>query len=264
MAYGKIKNGVIVYAPDTYESSVIRIDGFNNDINLMKEFGYKEVVESGNKDDKYVTKKVIEELEDKISIYYEVDNSKEIVEVIKASRIEKTRANLAEYLELNPLYSSVKDGIELPYTVTLEKQTQLTATMSDFISKALPYILQALFSGSAGGDFNSFMDSLPFELSWNSQGETCKKWTYSEMFELKNEMMAYVKPIVEYQRYLEKLITNFSTQEEVLDLDISFTRDKIDAYVEILRSSSDYNNVKEDIEETTESSEEDTELSQED
>lgn len=174
MTYGKIKNGVIVYAPDTYESSVIRIDGFNNDINLMKEFGYKEVVESGNKDDKYVTKKVIEELEDKISIYYEVDNSKEIVEVIKASRIEKTRANLAEYLELNPLYSSVKDGIELPYTVTLEKQTQLTATMSDFISKALPYILQVLFSGSAGGDFNSFMDSLPFELSWNSQGDTCK------------------------------------------------------------------------------------------
>lgn len=84
------------------------------------------------------------------------------------------------------------------------------------------------------------------------------------MFELKNEMMTYVKPIVEYQRYLEKLITNFSTQEEVLDLDISFTRDKIDAYVEILRSSSDYNNVKEDIEETTESSEEDTESSQED
>ena len=50
------------------------------------------------------------------------------------------------------------------------------------------------------------------------------------------------------------------------DLNIYFPSltDKIDAYVEILRSSSDYNNVKEDIEETTESSEEDTESSQED
>ena len=234
MAYGKIKNGVIVYAPDVYESSVIRIDGFNNDIALMKEFGYKEVVESGCMDDSYITNKIITELDDIISVNYEVDNSKEILDVVKASKIEKTRANLAEYLEMNPLMSSVKDGVELPYTVTLEKQTQLTATITDFVSNAFPYIIQAMASGLSGEEFGLYMNSLPIDLTWNSQGDTCKKWTYSEIFQLKTEMMNYVKPIVEYQRYLEKLITNYQTQEEIASLNIEFTRDKIDECIDIL------------------------------
>ena len=234
MAYGKIKNGVIVYAPDVYESSVITINGFNNDIALMKEFGYKEVVESGCMDDLYITNKVITELDDIISVNYEIDNSKEIVDVIKASKIEKTRANLAEYLEKNPLMSSAKDGVELPYTVTLEKQTQLTATITDFVSNAFPYIIQAMASGLSGKEFVSYMNSLPIDITWNSQGDTCKKWTYSEIFQLKTEMMNYVKPIVEYQRYLEKLITNYQTQEEIISLNIEFTREKIDECIDIL------------------------------
>ena len=234
MAYGKIKNGEIVYAPDVYESSVIRIDGFNRDIALMKEFGYKEVVESGCMDDLYITNKVITELDDIISVSYEIDNSKEIIDVIKASKIEKTRANLAKYLEMNPLMSSAKDGVELPYTVTLEKQTQLTATITDFVSNAFPYIIQAMALGLSGEKFGEYMNSLPIDLTWNSQGDTCKKWTYSEIFQLKTEVMNYVKPIVEYQRYLEKLITNYQTQEEIISLNIEFTREKIDECIDIL------------------------------
>ena len=41
MLYGKLINNEIVYAPDTYVSSVITIENFNKDENLMKEFGYK-------------------------------------------------------------------------------------------------------------------------------------------------------------------------------------------------------------------------------
>ena len=234
MAYGKIKNGEIVYAPDVYESSVIRIDRFNSDTALMKEFGYKEVVETGCTDDSYITNKIITELDDIISVNYEVDNSKEILDVVKASKIEKTRANLAEYLEMNPLMSSAKDGVELPYTVTLEKQTQLTATITDFVSNAFPYIIQAMTSGLSGEKFGEYMNSLPIDLTWNSQGDTCKKWTYSEIFQLKTEVMNYVKPIVEYQRYLEKLITNYQTQEEIASLDIEFTREKIDECIKLL------------------------------
>ena len=46
--------------------------------------------------------------------------------------------------------------------------------------------------------------------------------------------MNYVKPIVEYQRYLEKLITNYQTQEEIISLNIEFTREKIDECIQIL------------------------------
>ena len=86
----------------------------------------------------------------------------------------------------------------------------------------------------SGKEFVSYMNSLPIDITWNSQGDTCKKWTYSEIFQLKTEMMNYVKPIVEYQRYLEKLITNYQTQEEIISLNIEFTREKIDECIDIL------------------------------
>ena len=106
--------------------------------------------------------------------------------------------------------------------------------MTDFVSNAFPYIIQAMASGLSGKEFVSYMNSLPIDITWNSQGDTCKKWTYSEIFQLKTEMMNYVKPIVEYQRYLEKLITNYQTQEEIISLNIEFTREKIDECIQIL------------------------------
>lgn len=231
MAYGKIKDGKVIYAPEVYESSRIRIENFNTDIQLMQEFGYKEIYLHGYTDGTYVTKQRIEEGEDIISIYYDIDDSKEVLDVIKANKVNKTRINLAEYLEANPLISTAKGGVELPYTVTMEKQNQLTATIADFISSALPYIIQAIGEGVTGEAFTTYMDNLPIEISWNSQGETCETWKYSEIFQLKNEVMGYVKPIVEYQRYLEKTIVNCTGQIEINEIDISFTKEILDAYL---------------------------------
>ena len=44
-------------------------------------------------------------------------------------------------------------------------------------------------------------------------------------------MMSYVRPIVEYQRYLEKTIMEQEAQDKIYELDCYFTRDKIDKFI---------------------------------
>ena len=61
----------------------------------------------------------------------------------------------------------------------------------------------------------------PFCWTWTEE------WKYSELYQLKNEIMAYVVPIVEHQRKLEKQIMNCTTQEELKLIDISFTEELI-------------------------------------
>ena len=41
--------------------------------------------------------------------------------------------------------------------------------------------------------------------------------------------MEYVKPIVEYQRYLEKQIVKCTDVNELFNMDLEFTKEKIDA-----------------------------------
>ena len=183
--YAKLKEGVLCYAPKTYVSEVITINNFNEDVNLMKEFGYKAVVYDGYLDNKYTTTEVIEEVSDMIIIHKVLDNSEEVLDDIKNSLIDKTKINLAAYLENNPLISDAKGGVEKEYTVTAEKQNQLTSTVADFISNALPYIIQALTKGVLGDDLANYMDELPIDIYWNSRGDTCEKWKYSEIFKLK-------------------------------------------------------------------------------
>ena len=227
MKFGKLINGKIEYAPDIYKSEVLYIKDFNKDYKLMREMGYKEVIEERITDD-YKTIINIKEEKDSIKIIYDIDPSEENIKAIKEDKINLTKVNLDNYLNDNPLKSSVK-GEELYYTVTKDKQNQLTSIVADFISNALPYIIQAIGQGVIGEGFNDYLDNIPIELSWNSKGETCQTWKYSEIFQLKNEMMEYVKPIVEYQRYLEKQIVKCTDVNELFNMDLEFTKEKIDA-----------------------------------
>ena len=87
----------------------------------------------------------------------------------------------------------------------------------------MPYIVSN--SLSEGQTLEEYMDTLPIPLSWNSKGDTCEQWKYSELNQLKNEIFDYVMPIVEHQRKLEKTISNCTTQEELTSVNIEFTED---------------------------------------
>lgn len=219
--YGKIIDGVFKEAPQTYNLGSYTIANFNEDINLMTELGYKEVVPYDVPvDTRYRYISIYEERDGKIYETRVLDDSEELLDNLKTRRITQTREDLARYLEENPLVSSCKGGVEKKYTVTLEKQNQLTSTVADFLSNALPAIL----AGVA-------IEKVDSPIYWNAQGETCELWTYSEIYQLKNEMMAYVRPIVEYQRYLEKTIMEQEAQDKIYELDCYFTRDKIDKFI---------------------------------
>ncbi len=220
--FGKIIDGVFHEAPNTYTfGNGFTVTNFNNDIALLTELGYKEVVPFDIPIDtrfRYIT--TYEEKDGKIYERRELDTSEELLDDLKARRIAQTKDDLASYLKDNPLVSTCKDGIEKEYTVTLEKQNQLTSTVADFLSNALPIIL-------AGTP----IEQIDLPIYWNAQGDICEKWTYAEIFQLKNEMMSYVRPIVEYQRYLEKTIMEQKAQDKIYELDCYFTRDKIDKFI---------------------------------
>ena len=219
--YGKIIDGVFKEDPQTYNLGSYTIANFNEDVILMTELGYKEVVPYDVPvDTRYRYISTYEERDGKIYETRVLDDSEELLDDLKARRIAQTREDLARYLEENPLVSSCKGGVEKKYTVTLEKQNQLTSTVADFLSNALPIIL-------AGTP----IEQIDLPVYWNAQGDICEKWTYAEIYQLKNEMMSYVRPIVEYQRYLEKTIIEQEAQDKIYELDCYFTRDKIDKFI---------------------------------
>ena len=202
--YGKIIDGVFHEAPDTYTfGNGFTVTNFNNDVTLLTELGYKKVVPFDAPIDtrfRYVT--TYEEKDDKIYERRELDTSEELLDDLKARRIAQTKDDLASYLKDNPLVSTCKDGLEKEYTVTLEKQTQLFMKIVDHII-------------NPNG-----------KIEWNASGEVSKEWTYEEICQLRNEMVNYVTPIVEYQRKLEDTINKLDNQEAIYNLDCYFNKDK--------------------------------------
>ena len=168
--YGKIIDGVFHEAPETYTfGNGFTVTNFNNDITLLTEMGYKEVVKFDAPIDtrfKYIF--TYEEKDGKIFENRKLDTNEELLDDLKVRRIEQTKKDLARYLEENPLVSSCKDGIEKKYTVTLEKQNQLTTVISDYLSLEIP-------------------------LYWNAQGETSEEWTYDEICKLRKEMIKLIE-----------------------------------------------------------------------
>lgn len=219
--YGKIVDGELVIAPYEYKLGDLIVTNFDSDIPLMTTLGFKEIVPFDQPiDTRYRYISTYEEIDGKLYETRVLDDSEELLDDLKARRIAQTREDLARYLEENPLVSTCKGGIEKKYTVTLEKQNQLTSTVADFLSNALPIIL-------AGTP----IEQIDLPIYWNAQGDICELWTYAEIFQLKNEMMSYVRPIVEYQRYLEKTIMEQEAQDKIYELDCYFTRDKIDKFI---------------------------------
>ena len=114
------------------------------------------------------------------------------VETLREQRIAESKADLAAWLEENPM--TWADGKK--YAVTLEKQAQLTSSL------AVQQVAE-----SAG---------VERELRWNSTGEECTVWQYADLCALALAIAAYVEPRVSIQQAAEVELRNAATVEEVL------------------------------------------------
>ena len=114
---------------------------------------------------------------------------------LKNEKIEESKVLLAEYLSSHPLFSKAKYEEGRYYTVTEEKQRQLTSKMAMYNI----YSQQSL--------------SYPL-LKWNDVGNICEDWTVEELTKLAMEIDAYVTPLVEKQQAYEKKVQKVSNIEE--------------------------------------------------
>ena len=133
------------------------------------------------------------------------------LEEIKEKLILALKSNLSDYLLDNPLQSTVKYSEGRLYSVTLEKQQQLT-------SKLLLYNLYT-------------SQNIPYQLTWNDTGNICESWSSEELSTLSMQIDAYVTPLVKMQQTIEVKIKDSTSIEDVLQIDISYSSDNIEKYI---------------------------------
>lgn len=140
---------------------------------------------------------VFEEHEDKVT-----DNNN--LARAKSELIKLSKFNLSEYLENNPLFSTVKYEDGRMYNVTLDKQNLLASN-----------IITYQFAQQQG---------LDYQLEWNDTGEISEPWSISELIRLSIEIKNYVSPIVQQQQRIEKAIKGCKTIEELQQIDMTFKK----------------------------------------
>lgn len=140
---------------------------------------------------------VFEEHEDKV-----IDNNN--LARAKSELIKLSKFNLSEYLENNPLFSTVKYEDGRMYNVTLDKQNLLASN-----------IITYQFAQQQG---------LDYQLEWNDTGEISEPWSISELIRLSIEIKNYVSPIVQQQQRIEKAIKGCKTIEELQQIDMTFKK----------------------------------------
>ena len=126
---------------------------------------------------------------------------------LKKMFIEKSKQNLAKYLEDNPLRSSCHGGKEQIYTITLEKQNMFT-------SKYLAHTILAQCGSTE-------------RMMWNAQGKPCEEWLDYECLQFISEMNAYVTPLVSCQQHIEVEITEASSITELKTISLEIYPRKV-------------------------------------
>ena len=125
--------------------------------------------------------------------YAEVD-----FEEAKNAGIAESKEKLAEWLELHPYQHT--DG--KLYACTAEKQSLLNSNLASYErAKAV---------------------GIEYPLKWNSTGEKCTSWSYSDLLELSLSIAGYVAPRVSAQQAFELAIKACSTLEELESIVIDY------------------------------------------
>ena len=117
----------------------------------------------------------------------------------KAYRINQSKVALEEYLEANPIISSVHGGVEGVYSITKEKQDLMSQQYLTYqITKAV--------------------DPKNAVITWNERGGVCEPWTEEEFVQLVMEIKARVYPLVSYQQMIEKQINEFDNKSDIAEM----------------------------------------------
>ena len=130
---------------------------------------------------------------------------------LQENQIKLSKLNLSAYLETHPLFSTFKYEEGRYYNVTSEKQQQMTSKM----------MLNELYKAQG----------IPYELTWNDTGNICEPCTEVELATLSMQVDAYVTPLIKMQQTIEVEIKNATTQEEVLQIDVTYSDENIQRYV---------------------------------
>ena len=121
---------------------------------------------------------------------------------LKNNRIAESKQTLATWLEDNPMESEIHNPDGEYYTVTQEKQSQLTQML-------MLYSIAV----QAGGTM---------QLTWNCTGGVCEEWTYEQLSTLSFQIAEYVLPRVKKQQRYEVQIKDCETIEEVEAIEIEY------------------------------------------
>ena len=117
---------------------------------------------------------------------------------LKAAKIEESKTKLAQWLAANPM--SYTDGKQ--YSVTEEKQSLLNSNIASYErAKAL---------------------GIEYPLKWNSTGEECVEWSYTDLVALSLTIAAYVAPKVSKQQSIEISIKSCENTEDLDKIVISY------------------------------------------
>ncbi len=117
---------------------------------------------------------------------------------LKAEKIAESKLRLSEWLENNPmLYADGKH-----YSVTAEKQSLLNGNLASYER-----------AKNIG---------ISYPLKWNSTGDECTEWEYSELLKLSLTIAAYVAPKVSMQQSVELEIRACATLDELESIVISY------------------------------------------
>lgn len=138
----------------------------------------------------------------------------------KIYQIKYSKDLLAEYLVSNPLVSNVHGGEYKKYSVTQEKQSQLTSITLMANSVALKN--EAIKNDPNLTDEEKEALYIKYDITWNATGEPCEPWTLEELMSLGYQINEYVKPLVTEQQYVEVAIKNQTTIEGVKEVPINY------------------------------------------
>lgn len=120
----------------------------------------------------------------------------------KNNKIALSKSMLVNFLENNPIHSTVHNGIEGVYSITSEKQSLM-------MSRYMTYQLEKTVNPDA-------------KLTWNETGKACEEWTEAEFLQLILEIKTYVHPLVSRQQKIEEQIANCINQEELDEIVINY------------------------------------------
>lgn len=164
---------------------------------------------------------------------------------IKETMILKSKSNLAQYLEENPLFSKCKYEEGRYYNITKEKQDQLTSTLASYMSDILPQLVIGMSTSQVNikslEEFVLTLDNLPQTLTWNDMGNPCEIYSYKELYQLKNEIFATVKPLVSMQQIMEVKIKETTSIEDVLRINVDYSTENVNYYLNLIKNNHDNN-----------------------